>query len=172
MSCNYSSAFNTSNLPAVGYNTTGTLKSSGSVRIPTDVLFMHPVGANSGLPSGDTIVRFTAPTAGSYSVGGKFEILDVNASGTFVSIVGGSSNFVQPLSGAVFTPASFGFQTQLNAGQTLDFVVDSAGSHYNDSTGLSATITSVPEPAAWALMIVGFGLVGSAARSRRPVVVA
>lgn len=172
LSCNYSSAFNNSNLPAVGHNTTGALISTGSVRIPTDVLFMHPVGLNSGLPNGDTVVRFTAPTSSTYSVAGKFEILDVNASGTDVSIVGGSSSFSQALSGPVFTPANFGFQTHLNAGQTLDFIVDPAGSYFNDSTGLAAVISAVPEPASWALMIVGFGLVGASIRARRSAVAA
>ena len=31
------------------------------------------------------------------------------------------------------------------------------------------TVTAVPEPASWALMVVGFGLVGFAARSRKAV---
>nr|WP_295661584.1 hypothetical protein [Polymorphobacter sp.] len=93
LSCNYSSEFNNNTLPAVGFNTTGALLTSGTVRIPTDVLFMHPVGENSGLPAGDTVVRFVAPTAGTYAINGKFEILDVSATGTFVSIVGGSSSF-------------------------------------------------------------------------------
>lgn len=172
LSCNYSSNFNNNTLPAVGLNTTGALLTNGSVRIPTDVVFMHPVGENSGLPAGDTIVRFVAPTAGTYAINGKFEILDVSATGTFVSIVGGSSNFAQSLSGAVFTPASFGFRTSLTAGQSLDFVVNSAGSYYNDSTGLSATIAAVPEPATWGLMIAGFGLVGVARRARRTTVAA
>jgi hypothetical protein len=30
-------------------------------------------------------------------------------------------------------------------------------------------LAGVPEPAAWALLIIGFGLVGSVARGRRPV---
>ena len=34
------------------------------------------------------------------------------------------------------------------------------------------TIAAVPEPASWALMIAGFGLVGAAARRRRGLVVA
>jgi hypothetical protein len=46
-----------------------------------------------------------------------------------------------------------------------------------DPTGVivdnvSITTTAVPEPANWALLIAGFGLVGAAARRRRPVVAA
>ena len=33
-------------------------------------------------------------------------------------------------------------------------------------------IPGVPEPATWAMLIAGFGLVGAAARRRRPIVAA
>jgi uncharacterized protein (TIGR03118 family) len=38
-----------------------------------------------------------------------------------------------------------------------------------ESEGLFGALTSVPEPSAWALMILGFGLTGVALRSRRAV---
>ena len=60
-----------------------------------------------------------------------------------------------------------GFTTlQLVAGQTYGFSV--TGSHF-DRTQLikgELNISAVPEPASWAFMIVGFGLVGSVARKR------
>ena len=40
-----------------------------------------------------------------------------------------------------------------------------------DSAGLGpdiANIGAVPEPASWALLVAGFGLIGTAARRRRP----
>jgi hypothetical protein len=46
--------------------------------------------------------------------------------------------------------------------------VFSAGS-FVESDG-TLTLTAVPEPAAWAMMLVGFGLVAAAARGRRNVV--
>ena len=156
LSCWYSSSFNNNSLPAVGINTTGALLASGSVRIPTNELFMHPVGLNSGLATGDTIVRFTAPTAGSYSVAGLFQILDVSPSGVDVSIMGGTSIFATTLGGALNNTAPFSFDTFLAAGGTLDFVVNSAGSYYNDSTGLQASLTlDVPEPVSLTLLAVG-----------------
>lgn len=169
LSCAYSSPFNNNSLPAVGLNTTGSLISTGSVRIPTDVLFMHPVGPNSGLPSGATLVRFTAPGTGFYTVTGDFTLLDTSPSGVFVSVEGGSSGFAQSLTGALNTAVAFSFGTALTQGQTLDFVVSSAGSYNNDSTGLRASIveasTNVPEPASAA--IVGLSLLGFAAMRRR-----
>ena len=35
--------------------------------------------------------------------------------------------------------------------------------------GVAPTVAGVPEPASWAFMVAGFGLVGGAARRRRPV---
>jgi hypothetical protein len=48
--------------------------------------------------------------------------------------------------------------------------VNRHGNYYYDSTGLSASITAVPEPATWAMMIIGFGAAGSMIRRRRAVV--
>ena len=41
------------------------------------------------------------------------------------------------------------------------------GSPIDNVGGVSLRITAVPEPASWALMILGFGAVGAALRSRR-----
>jgi hypothetical protein len=125
---------------------------------------MHPVGQNSGLAAGDTIVRFTAPTTDFYTVSGDFQILDVSASGVNVSVEGVGSTFSQPLNVPLNTTADFSFGDSLLAGQTLDFVVDSAGSYFNDSTGLRATLT-VPEPVSVATL--GVGLLGLGITRRR-----
>jgi PEP-CTERM motif len=68
-----------------------------------------------------------------------------------------------PFSGNFFAPA----------GTFIDYGVNNAGNFLNDSVGLSLTFTTVPEPASWALMLVGFGALGVALRaSRRKTVVA
>lgn len=45
--------------------------------------------------------------------------------------------------------------------------VDNVGFFNQGVDNVSITTTAVPEPASWALMITGFGLVGAAARRRR-----
>lgn len=45
-------------------------------------------------------------------------------------------------------------------------------SNFDDNSGFISASVSVPEPASWAMMIAGFGLVGAAARRRRTIVAA
>ncbi len=159
-------------VPLVAKNTTlSTQFIYNTVVQPTDVLNVHPG------PVSDAIVRFTAPTSGLYSLSGFFETLDTNPNGVALSLfLNNSSLGTLPFLGspavAPSTPGgTIGINLGLNllAGDRLDFVVNNNGSYYNDSTGLSATFSTggVPEPATWALMIGGFGLVGAALRRRR-----
>jgi hypothetical protein len=136
---------------------------------PTDVLNVHPG------PSSDAIVSFTAPTTSSYHVKGFFEVLDVNPNG--VNVIWGAGG--QPLATSLLSGQAASFPNtvgskiafdqvvSLKSGDTYLFGVNNAGSYYNDSTGLSATISAVPEPAAWAMMLVGVAAMGSALRTRR-----
>lgn len=69
---------------------------------------------------------------------------------------------------------SFGLQTR-DSGTIGPITTDrfrftaTAGDNYYSVSEIQA-FQAVPEPAAWALMILGFGLVGNALRRRRPVV--
>ena len=169
-----------SRVPLVAKNNTGaTMDIYGTVVMPTDVLNVHPG------PSTDSIVRFTAPKADVYKIKGFFELLDTNPSGVNLIVAINGTIFPypgNPLSGpaASFpsTPGgkvSFGGNTGffVAKGGTIDFGVNNAGSFYNDSTGLSATITGgVPEPMTWSLLVAGFALVGVAARRRSTTVAA
>ncbi len=160
LACWYSTAENTNNLPGIGINTTASQISSGTVRIPTDVVWMHPTGVNASIAGFDTILRFTAPGAGTYTAKGLFELLDTSPTGVEVSIYknnAGSALFDDVLTGSLFTPAPYSVTANLAAGETLDFVLNSDGSYFDDSTGLQATITT-PEPTA--LMLLGSGLIG------------
>jgi hypothetical protein len=136
---------------------------------PSDVLNLHPGATQPDMLTDiDSIVRFTAPTAGHYSFSGFFEALDTNPSGVTITAAG-TPVFI---SGAASHPSTDGPKTYfsgnqlLTAGQTLDFRVNRDGAIWNDSTGLAVTV-SVPEPASWALMIGGFGMAGAMLRRRR-----
>jgi hypothetical protein len=149
----------------------GSAYNSGGVFIPTDTLYLHPA---DGQPGTDALVSFTATAASTHRLSGFFQRQDTtnNGDGTAVSIF--SSTNPSALFSAVLPGTSWGSQTSfgtidvfLNAGQSVTFGVANNGSYQFDSTGLSATITAVPEPAQWTLMIGGFGLAGGALRSRR-----
>lgn len=104
--------------------------------------------------------------------------------GTY-ALGGGGANvttFLLPGAGlAVNSPArtltfSAGAVSLLNGNNTLSFSYTGAAQGTGDEAwGINtATVTGnafnpVPEPSAWALMIVGFGAVGGALRSRRKV---
>lgn len=156
-------------VPLVAKNTTGSTFHFGSVLVPTNVLLVHPG------PATDSIVRFTVPVSSFYNISGFFELLDTTPSGVNVIIaVPGTVLFSQLLTGpgATFpnTPGElvpFGAtHIFLTAGTIIDYGVNNAGNFFNDSTGLSLTFTSTPEPATWAMMLIGFGVAGAALRRK------
>ncbi len=158
-------------VPAVIKNFTGSTINTGTVVLPNDVLLVHPG------PSTDSIVRFIVPTTGKYVITGSYELLDTNPSGVnviiaFDNIVLFTDLLTGPGATHPGTPGesvafSSGGPVLLHAGDFIDYGVNNAGSFFNDSTGLALTITSVPEPAAWALMLVGFAGLGGALRASR-----
>lgn len=79
-----------------------------------------------------------------------------------------------------YTSAAGGFVARNSASFTLvsgtGYTLAFNGLATNDSTAfiddVSLGVTAVPEPVTWALLMIGFGLVGAAARRRNGVVVA
>ena len=67
---------------------------------------------------------------------------------------------------------SYADRGYLAQGEAIVAVINRAGSYGSDSTGLNFTLTAVPEPASWALLIAGFGLTGAVLRRRRAVALA
>lgn len=123
-----------------GYNVVG---NPATYYYPANMLWMHP------LPGRDNIVRWTAPTSGTFLFQGKFAGLDnvIGVADTDVHILRNSATDLLP--GTVLlglgTQKTFSFSLLVNSGDTFDFVVGNgpSGVLQNDSTGLRVTITSV-----------------------------
>jgi hypothetical protein len=135
--------------PFVGFNTTGTWLNDGTATFPPNVLIMSP--APDWEPA-DSIVQWTAPAAGTYTISGFFEILDTEPTG-IVGLV--FRNGTQLYRGELLGPPAqqnpdkaggredFYFANlSLNAGDVISFGVNSDGTFYYDSTGFNATIVT------------------------------
>lgn len=103
----------------------------------------------------------TAAFSGQFASDNTVDSITLN--GTTLAASGGSFTSYQPFSSAGGT-----FVAGVN---TLTFTVRNfANGAGSNPTGLRVEVTgtadAVPEPASWALLVVGFGLVGTAARRR------
>jgi PEP-CTERM motif len=86
---------------------------------------------------------------------GIFAVLSINAPGLdFTQFAGGGPLFTGPGSAPVFSPGTF----QL----TNAFFPSS-----NSTLVISEQVAAVPEPATWAMMLIGFGFVGGAMRAAK-----
>ena len=130
-----------SGLPQIVRNGSGATFADGTVVIPTDELHMHP--GSGGIY---VILRWTAPTAGSYDIEGAFTVQDISANSVTLNIegLGYSDTFV---SQALGTQKSFSYNnTLITAGTSLYFAVGDAGNYTFDSTGLKLTIEDSASP--------------------------
>ncbi|MYN44686.1 PEP-CTERM sorting domain-containing protein [Pseudoduganella sp. FT93W] len=154
------SSYNTLGTPAVWKNT----NPYSVAGVAPGQVSLHPGPVSNGDVA---IVRFTASSAGSYSVAGRFFAGD---SGDMSAAVILNSDALHPLQSFASTnnsPALSVFTQYLGAGQTLDFVVGNNGSFYSGNTPLELTVTAVPEPAGYVMMLAGGLLLGGIARRRR-----
>ena len=133
--------------PMVGFNTTGGWLNWWTVVCPPNALLIHP--APNWQPA-DSIVRWTAPVTGTYTIAGFFEILDTDPTGVVGMVY---RNGTQLYRGELLGPPAqhpnqpggredFYFTNlHLNAGDVVSFGVNSDSNFYYDSTGFNATIT-------------------------------
>jgi PEP-CTERM motif len=152
--------------PVVGYNGTTSPITWGTVQVQPGQLWMHP-----GPQDQYSVIRFTAPTAGTFVLATSFNGIDfVGPSTTDVhviidwsSIFNGNVDGYGPGSGPSFTTT-----LTLHAGDTVDFAIGygADGNYFNDSTGITATLSSVPEPASLMLLALGLSGMGVVASNR------
>jgi hypothetical protein len=151
------------NVPLVGLNVSGSPYNFGTVMVPTGALWVHPGPVN------DVIVQWTAPAAGTYSLSASFALMDISPSGVIGEVFdNGSLIYSGTLTGpgadqsthTLGQSETFSDVVSLAAKDTLSFVVNQDGSFLNDSTALTANISSVPEASTWLMLILGFFGVG------------
>ncbi len=135
--------------PYVAANNSGATISCGTVTIPNDTLWMHPMDT-AGV---DSDVRFTAPASGTYEITGSFSPLDTTTTLDSILVNGTPvfSTFIcNPGNGQTCAPtntrAPFSVVKTLSAGNTVDFIVNCCSgpdqTFLFDSTGLSGAIDS------------------------------
>lgn len=156
--------------PVAVKTATGGSYVSNTVIIPNDALILHPGPAAFGGPY--AAIRFVAPAAGLYTIAANAVQVDRDSNIVETGFVfrGVQTAFdLNPgttlLSGKV--PTSLNATRTFANGEALTLLVGNAGNYYSDTTAVKFTVTdSVPEPAAWSLLIAGFALTGVALRRR------
>ena len=115
------------------------------------------LGLNPGTNDEYSVVRWTAPSSGQFTIAATFSGLStVGATVDVHVLLDGSSIFNSTVTGTP-DPKSYSGVTNLVQGDTVDFAVGwgSNGNQHDDTTVLSATI--VPEPNTIRLVSAGLG---------------
>lgn len=113
----------------------------------------------------------TNPVAGSPIVtnptgSGVADYIGTRSFGLLGTFAGGASNAVLNIGSSFMIVVPAG-ATKLYFGFADGYALTGSASYYNDNGGFVTVTTSVPEPAAWSLMITGFAFAGAALRQRR-----
>jgi hypothetical protein len=126
--------------PLVGHNDTQTTLCYLIFCVPPGYLQLHP-GVNNEV----SVVRWTAPTSGTFSVQGAVRGLDLITSTNFYVILNSERRvFSAPINDRN-PPIVFHHTLTVSAGDTIDFAVDFGqnGTYYNDSTGIEFKLTQM-----------------------------
>ena len=110
-----------------------------------------------------SIVRFTAPSAGTYNLASSFSAVTTDGTTTDVHVLDNNvSKFDGTVTGTYQASVGSTYSNNfvLASGETIDFAVGNGGNgFYQDSTGLDATLTVAPEPSQVApFVFLTFGL--------------
>ncbi len=126
---------------------------------------------------------FSAPLVVSNSINGAFSSVFGNPSSSFVDrgtvqygpgVFGSYTSFLTPTSvnfsnadNFLGIRATVGTDNYYGFVYTTNNVLNSYGFETAANTVITATVAAVPEPTTWAIMLVGFGMMGASLRYRR-----
>lgn len=155
-------------VPHVAHNGTANTMTPGTFTYQPGQLGFHP-GSNGEF----SVIRWTAPSASTYTIAASFTGIDTHGTTTDVHVLkDGSSLFTGDINGFGSIAQLSPIALSLLAGDTIDFAVGfgSNGNYFFDSTGVNATINSqevsnVPIPAG--IWLFGSALTGLFVKGRR-----
>lgn len=143
--------------PSVYHNGTGS-----TITVPSTLQTLQAgqLAAHPGSGGEYALVRWTAPTAGNFSITTSFFGVDQNGASVDVHVLRNSIAIFNGTVTGFNVPTSFFTNIVVGTGDTIDFAVGygSNGTYFDDLTGLSATIipaTIIPEPTTLLLTAVG-----------------
>ncbi|QYK54172.1 MAG: PEP-CTERM sorting domain-containing protein [Fimbriimonadaceae bacterium] len=142
-----------------GDGTPSVFKNTGSSS--TNNIAPGSFGMHSGPGGQYSVAQYAVQNGGTLRISGEWGVGDIGLTDIFIQLNGVTlwSRLSSPVAEA------FDFNIATNSGDLVQFVLGPAGAYQFDSTPLTATIETVPEPATMSL--VGIGLVTAGLRRRR-----
>lgn len=135
-----------------------------TVTVPNDKLIAIP-------DSKGVIVTFIAPATAFYDISASFTALDSMANGVGIFAVAPVQQVTPAIPfNSIPDNATHTRSLLLGKGQGFALFIGPGLLDSHDVTGFNFTVSTVPEPMTWAMMIVGIGLVGGTMRRQRRTV--
>lgn len=141
-----------------------------TIMLPKDQLIVDPDDFATG-------IFFVAPFDGEFTFNAAFNALDSDPNGVTIFRIMSNSNAPPPFlallvgsTNGVPNSLTFSETKTLSTGQVYGFRIGAGAAPNFDLTGFNFSASAaVPEPATWAVMLLGFAGLGAALRRRRAV---